>query len=321
MAEPIADFYKGKTIVMYVGFPPGGGYDIYARALAPFLSRHVPGNPGIVVENMDGGVGVRAAAYISNATPQNGLALGMFLDGLTLAKVLGGPGAFDPAKLNWLGRVVSTATFALVWHGSPAQTVEEAKTREMTIGATSPSSSSSYVPLALNDLVGTKFKIIRGYAGAAPIALAMEGGEVDAHGGMALEAIMAGKRDWLAEKKAKFLYYLGAQRYRDLPDVPALLDLATDERSRRILGLLGGAVDIGRSLAAEPRAPSERVAALRAALMETLNDPDFIADMKEHNLSVEPLDGLAVQSMVASSVATPPELVEQVIKRGRKVYH
>src|SRR5947209_5494967 len=135
MAEPIADFYHGKTINLYVSFPPGGGYDIYARVLLPYFSRHIPGNPSIVVKNMEGGSGVRAAGYISTITPQDGTSLGLFLDTLTLGKVLGGPGEFDPVKLVWIGRIVSTATLAMVWHTSAVQSIEEAKQRQIIIAA------------------------------------------------------------------------------------------------------------------------------------------------------------------------------------------
>ena len=310
-AEAVADFYRGKTVGLYIGFPPGGGYDIYARIVAPHFSRHIPGNPAVTVHNMDGGVGVRAATYIANATAQDGTALGLFQDGMTLAKVMGGPGDFDPVKFAWIGRIVSTATFTLVWHTSPAQTIEQAKAREITMSATSVSSSSSYVPLALNDLIGTRIKVIRGYRGAAPMALALEQGEVHAHGGMALEAILATRKEWLTEKKAKLLYYLGAQRFPSQPDVPGLLDLATDDKSRRIFGLFGGAVDIGRSFVAEPGTPLERVAALRAAFMKMTVDPVFVAEMKKRNLGIEPMEGAELQKIIAAAAATPPDLVAQ----------
>jgi len=188
-AGPLGDFYRGRTISLYVSFPPGGGYDIYARVLAPHLSRHIPGNPVIVIKNMEGGSGVKAASYITTITPQDGTSLGLFLDTLTLGKVLGGPGEFDPVKLTWIGRIVSTATVSVVWHTSRVQSVEAAKRDEIVIAASVPSNSSSFIPTALNDLVGTRFKIIRGYQGSPPMALAMERGEVDAIGGMSWEAI------------------------------------------------------------------------------------------------------------------------------------
>ena len=126
-ADAVTDFYRGKTISLYVSFPPGGGYDIYARVLAPHFSRHIPGNPAIAIKNMEGGSGVKAASYISTVTSQDGTSLGLFLDTLTLGKVLGGPGEFDPLKLAWIGRIVSTATVSVVWHTSPVQSIEAAK--------------------------------------------------------------------------------------------------------------------------------------------------------------------------------------------------
>jgi tripartite-type tricarboxylate transporter receptor subunit TctC len=260
---------------------------------------------------MEGGSGVKAAGYISTITPQDGASLGLFLDTLTLGKVLGGPGEFDPVKLVWIGRIVSTATLAMVWHSSAVQSIEEAKRRPIIIAASVPSNSSSFIPTALNDLIGTKFKIVRGFPGSPPMALAMERGEVDAIGGMSWEAIQLTKQDWLAEKKARGLYTHGAQRIKDLPDVPGLLELAIDDKSRRILGLMGGGPDIGRSLVAEPGIPGERAAALRKAFMETMEDPEFVADMHRRNLGVEPLSGGEVQKIVAGAVATPKELVEQ----------
>jgi tripartite-type tricarboxylate transporter receptor subunit TctC len=310
-ADAVTDFYRGKTIGIYIGFPPGGGYDIYARIVAPHLARHIPGNPTVVVHNMAGGVGVRAASYITNATAQDGTSLGMFLDGLSMSKMLGAPGDFDPVKFAWIGRIVSTATFALVWHTAPAQSVEEARKTEITMSATSASSSSSYVPLALNDLIGTRIKVIRGYRGAAPMALALEQGEVHAHGGIAYEAIQSSKQNWLTGKKVRFLYYLGARRHKAVPEAPGLLDLAVDEKSRRILGLFAGAVDIGRAFVAEPGAPPDRVAALRTAFMKMTEDPLFVSDMRKRNLNMEPVAGAELQKIIAAAASTPADLVAQ----------
>ena len=310
-ADAVADFYRGKSISIYVSFPPGGGYDIYARVLAPHLARHIPGSPTIVVKNMEGGSGVKAASYITHLTPQDGTSLGLFLDTLTLGKVLGGPGEFDPVKLTWIGRIVSTATVSVVWHTSRVQSVEAAKQNEIAIAASVPSNSSSFIPTALNDLIGTKFKIIRGYQGSPPMALAMERGEVDAVGGMSWEAIQTTKPDWLTERKIRILYAQGAHRIRELPDDPGLLDFALDERSRQILALLGGGPDIGRSIVAEPGIPGERAAALRRAFTATMGDASFVTDMHKRGLSIEPLSGDEVQGIVAAAVATPKALVEQ----------
>src|SRR5215471_14026184 len=310
-ADAVGDFYHGRSISLYVSFPPGGGYDIYARVLAPHFTRHIPGNPAIAIKNMEGGSGVKAASYISTITPQDGTSLGLFLDTLTLGKVLGGPGEFDPVKLAWIGRIVSTATVSVVWHTSPVQSIEAAKRNEIVIAASVPSNSSSFIPTALNDLVGTKFKIIRGYQGSPPMALAMERGEVHAIGGMSWEAIQMTKPDWLAEKKIRILYAQGAHRIKELPGDPGLLDFAVDEKSRQILALLGGGPDVGRSIVAEPGIPGERAAALRRAFTATMDDAAFVAEMHKRGLNIEPLSGEEVQRIVAAAAATPKALVEQ----------
>ena len=310
-ADAISDFYRGRVITLLVGFPPGGGYDLYARVFAPYFTRHIPGNPTIVIKSMLGGSGVTAAGYMTSITPQDGTTLGTFLDALTLGKVLGGPGDFDPVKLTWIGRIVSTATVSVVWHTSPVQTIEEAKHREILMAGTVASNTSNFIPVALNDLIGTKIKVIKGYRGSPDQALAMMRGETDAIGGMAWEAIQTNHPDWLNEKKIRVLYAQGAHRIADLPDAPGLLDLAVDEKSRQILGLLGSGPDIGRTIIAEPGIPPERAAALRQAFQATMQDPDFVADIKQRNLTLEPLGGTELQKMVEAVVATPKELVDQ----------
>src|SRR5262249_35446858 len=182
---------------------------------------------------------------------------------------------------------------------------------ELVIAASVPSNSSSFIPTALNDLIGTKFKIIRGYHGSPPMALAMERGEVHAVGGMSWEAIQTTKQDWLAGHKIRILYAQGARRIKDLPNDPGLLDFAPDPRSRAILSLLGGGPDIGRSLGAEPGIPPSRAAAVRPASRATMEDPEFVADMRKRNLNIEPLSGEDVQKIVEAAVATPAQLVEQ----------
>jgi tripartite-type tricarboxylate transporter receptor subunit TctC len=310
-ADPVGDFYRGKVISLYVGFPPGGGYDLYARVLAPHFTRHIPGNPPIVIKSMLGGSGIKAAGYMTSVTAQDGTSLGMFLDALTLGKVLGGPGEFDPVKLVWIGRIVSTATVSVVWHTSPVQTIEEAKHRELLMAGTVASNTSNFIPAALNDLIGTKIRVIMGFRGSPDQALAMMRGETEAIGGMSWEAIQTNHQDWLTEKKIRILYAQGAHRIADLPNDPGLLDLAVDERSRHILGLLGGVSDIGRTIVAEPNIPPERAQALREAFTATMQDPQFIADMKARHLNIEPMNGEELQKMVASFAATPRDLVDQ----------
>ena len=183
------------------------------------------------------------------------------------------------------------------------------------MAGTVASNTSNFIPVALNDLIGTKIKVIKGYRGSPDQALAMMRGETDAIGGMAWEAIRTNHPDWLTEKKIKVFYAQGAHRIAELPDAPGLLDLAVDEKSRQILGLLGSGPDIGRTIVTEPGIPPERAAALRQAFQETMQDPEFVADIKQRNLTIEPLEGKEVQTMVEAVVpSTPKELVW--IRRG-----
>src|SRR5947207_1387864 len=285
IADPVADFYHGKTISLYVGFPPGGGYDLYARMFAPYFSRHIPGNPSIVLKTMLGGSGIRGAGYMTSVTPQDGTSLGAFLDAMTLGKMLGGPGEFDPVKMVWIGRIVSTATVSVVWHTSPVQSVEEAKHKELLMAGSVPSNTSNFIPAALNDLIGTKIKVIMGFRGSPDQALAMMRGETHSIGGMSWEAIQTNHAEWLTEKKIRILYAQGARRIKDLPNEPGLLDFATDDRARNILALLGSGPDIGRSIVDEPGVPPERAAALRKAFMAAVAEPDFLAASRRRNLN------------------------------------
>jgi hypothetical protein len=188
-------------------------------------------------------------------TPQDGTSLGLFLDSLPLGKVAGRSWRLRPVKLTWIGRIVSTATVSVVWHTSPVQTIEEAKTREILMAGTVPSNTSNFIPAALNDLIGTKIKVIMGFRGSPDQALAMLRGEVNSIGGMSWEAIQTNHKEWITEKKIRILYAQGAQRIKELPDDPGLLDFAHDQRSRSILGLLGSGPDMGRTIVAEPNIP------------------------------------------------------------------
>jgi tripartite-type tricarboxylate transporter receptor subunit TctC len=263
---------------------------------------------------MVGGSGVRAAGYISTVTPQDGTSLGMFLDGITLGKVLGGPGDFDPLKLVWIGRIASTATVAVAWHTSPAISVEQAKSKAILVAASVATSTSSIIPTALNDLVGTKFKVIKGFQGSPQQSLALERGEVNAIGSIAWEAIQTSKQHWLAQNQIRVLYAQGTKRIKELPNDPAVVEFAVDQRSRDILSLISVGPEIGRSIAAEPGIPGQRAEALRQAFMATMQDASFINEMKKRKLDIEPLAGAGVEQAVATAMKTPRDLVNQVTR-------
>ena len=308
------DFYKGKQISLYVGYPAGGGYDLYARLLAAHYSKHIPGHPIVTVKNMEGGNGVRAAGYMTAVTPQDGLSLGLFGQALALGKLMGGPGDFDPSKFQWVGRIMTGQAFAAAWHTSGVKTVADVKARELITATTATTNDAHFLPRALNELVKTKFKLVTGYQGSSDMLLALERGEVEAVSGIGLEIIQGSRPTWLSENKINILFTFGIGRAKDLPNVPSLVEQGEDKKSQQILTLLGGGADIGRAIAAEPMIPPERLEALRKAFSETMLDPEFVAFAEKGLLSLEPMNGDDLQRVVSSITGSTPEVIEAARK-------
>jgi len=311
-ADDISDFYKGRNLTIYVGFGAGGGYDLYARLVAAHYGRHIPGNPNLIVKNMPGGGTRKAAAYIANATAQDGATLGMFVDTLALDTALRPEPKFSMNKFVRIGRVAAGSKLAFTWHTAPAKSVRDAVGKEITIAAISPGSTSSMIPLVLNSIVGTKFKPIVGYRGSAAMALAAERGETDAVGAIGWEVLKGRHADWMRDKKVNLLYIASVNRIRELPDVPALPEFAKTADDRKVLTALGSATEIGRSLAAEPGIPKGRADALRKAYAGLIRDRKFLADGEKRKLDIDPLDGEALAKVVAEVVAMPRALVDRL---------
>jgi tripartite-type tricarboxylate transporter receptor subunit TctC len=302
--------FAGKTVTIAVGFGTGGGYDIYARLVAAHLGNHLPGKPNVVVQNVPGAASVKAAMLVYNKAPKDGTTLGLFLSALTVNGVLNGAEQHSPEKFTWIGRVNDSATLGISWHTAPAQTIAQAKEREMIMASTGASGNSAMVPWALNSLAGTKFKVVPGYTASANMALALEQGEVHGIGAVSLEYITTLKSDWLENKKINLMYSIDLKRKKSLPDVPAIVELIEDGDARNVLALLGSASAIGYSFAAPPGVGPDIARALDEAFAETMKDPAFLADAARRKLDIEPLRGPEVQKIVADAVATAPAVVE-----------
>jgi tripartite-type tricarboxylate transporter receptor subunit TctC len=310
-AQTIEEFYRNKTVRIIVGFAPGGGYDLYARLAAEFLGRFIPGNPTVIVENMPGGGGVRAASYLYTAAPKDGTVLSVVVQSIAFDSVLGElPGNIDAGKFNYIGRLTSNVEVQFTWHTSPTKSLEDAKRNTVAVGATGPSSPSTTVPMMLNDSIGTKFKIVQGYRGTAEAGLAMERGEVE---GMmqSLESLQGTRPDWLNEKKINLIWQLGLKRDPRFPDVPAVGELGDTPEEHSMLQLIAGTAEIGRSIIAPPGVPPERVAALRQAFQAMVGNAEFQAAAKSRNTPLESTTGEALQEMVAAAMATPKSVIEK----------
>jgi tripartite-type tricarboxylate transporter receptor subunit TctC len=311
-AETVADFYRGKTIKLYISSTPGAGYDIYARLLARFMGEHIPGRPAILPQNMPGAEGRIAAAYIYNVAARDGLSLAALNRSVALAQAMGTVKLkFDSARFNWIGNPASDNSTLATWHTTGVQTIEDAKRREITIGATGDGNSYIY-PKVLNAVVGTKFKIIRGYPGGNEVNLAMENGEVGGRGDNAWGSWKSARPTWLAEHKINILVQIGLHRAPDLPDVPLLIELARNPDDLALFKFLSEPAALGHPVVTSPGVPVERVKALRDGFDATIVDPAFLAEAKRQKREINPLPGAEEERIVNDILATPASVRERL---------
>lgn len=310
LADPVAEFYAGKTITITVGFTPGGSYDFYARLAAQFIGRHIPGQPNVIVSNMPGGGGSRAALHLFNVAPKDGTALTAIVQSVGFDSVLGQlPVRAD--QFNYIGRMTDSIEMQLLWHTSPTKSLEDAKSRKTVIGSTGPSSPSAIVPKLLNDTIGTQFVIAGGYQGTSQSSLAMERGEVE--GTLkSLESLVATNQDWLNGGKINIIWQLALKPHPLFPKVPAIGMLGDDPEGRATLRLIAGTAEIGRSLATAPGVPKERVAALRRAFDAMAVDPDFQVAAKKRNFGLVPAKGESLQAIIGETMSAPADVVDRV---------
>ena len=312
-AQAGAEFYKDKTITIIVGFGPGGGYDLYPRVLARHIARHIPGNPTVIVQNMPGVGSVRAANHVYLNAPKDGTVIAAVNQSLPMLQILGGKTPrFDPAKQQWLGSMESSNGTLYTWHTSPTKTIEDARKRETILGGTGTNSDSHIFPTLLNNLLGTKFKMVHGYTGGGKeVSLAIERGEVEGRGGNAWASLKSASPDWLRDKKLNILVQIGLKKEPELQDVPLLLDLVNTEEEKQIVRLASTPTEIGFAHWVAPEVPAERVELLRKAYAATLADPAFLAEAEKAHMTLSPKTGEELQALVAQAVATPKALREK----------
>jgi tripartite-type tricarboxylate transporter receptor subunit TctC len=318
-AQPVADFYRGKTVRLIIGYGSGGSYDFYGRLAAEFLGRHIPGNPTIIPVNMPGAGGFKAIEYLYKVAPQDGTHLGSVAQQLAMTALVDEKLGIEPTKLNYLGRLTAMIDIAVALPKSGITSFQDARKREITVGAGQSTSTSALYARALNTYAGSRFKIVTGYSGTAEIQLAVERGEVEVNGGESLPTVQVHNPDWL-QGKAVFLYQNGLKRALQLPQVPTMAELVTlDEgrqvegrqvEGRQVMGALAGTAEIGRSILTTPGVPQERLAALRAAFQRMLADPDFLAAMAKRNVMIEPATGEAMDAVTTQTMGLPKSTIE-----------
>jgi tripartite-type tricarboxylate transporter receptor subunit TctC len=303
--------FSGKTIRLYIGTGPGGGYDTYGRLVARHIGRHIPGNPALVPQNMPGASSLALTNFLFNTAPRDGTAIGVINQAMPTEQYLDiGNTNYDSKRFNWIGRVSSAVEMAIVWHTVPVDTIEDVRRRETLMGGTGPTSSTVFVPYLLDNLAGMKFKVVTGFNGTTEIALAMERGEVEGSA-TPLESLTSYRADWVRDRKIRILVQYTAARDAEMPDVPTMVELGRNEEARQILGFYASAADIGRSIVAPPALPAQTVATLRRAFDAMLADPLFIEDGKRAGIQLKPMSGERLQELVLRLGGFSPSLLEK----------
>ena len=312
-AQSVADFYKGKQITMIVGSSPGGGYDAQGRLVARHISKHIPGNPGMVVQNMPGAGSLQATNHLYNLAAKDGTVIGIVQRGMLTAKLTSPQGVrFDIEKFNWIGNLASETAVTVVWHDSPIKTVEDLFSKETIVGGTGPTIDTETTPRLYNALLGTKFRIVGGYPGTSEVLLAMERGEVMGLGDWSWSNVKTRRPEYLTEKKIRVLMQGALQKEPDLPDTPLALDFVKNDDDRKVMELFLAQKAVARPVVAPPDIPGPRVAALRDGFMAMAKDPEFIADANKTKLEIDISSGASVDAVVKRIVSTPQALADRL---------
>ena len=310
-AQQGSDSFWGPALSLYIGSTPGGGYDQYGRLLARHIGRHLPGNPSVVPRNMPAGSGREVMSYIYNVAPKDGTAIAITLHDVAFDPLLnvGEAVKYDALRLTWLGSMNAETSLCVSWATAPFRSLADTTQRPIIMGSSGPDSSDSVQGRLLNQIAGTKFKLVEGYSGSTEVHLAMERGEVQGRCGLGWDSILSRYQSWLTDKKIVLLVQLALDKHPDLPDVPFVMDSARNERDRQIATLILGPNKMGRPFFAPPNLPPDRIRILRQAFAESMRDPLLLADVAKMKARTEWLSGADTEALVKQLYATPPEVI------------
>lgn len=306
------DFYRGRVVSVFIGFGPGGGYDMSARVLARHMGRHLPGAPVLTPRNMPGAGSLQLANYLYTIAPKDGTEFGIFGRTAPLDPLLGVKGAnFDARQFTWLGSTSNEVSTCVSWHTASVKRFEDLQTMELSVGAAGPTSPSATVPNMLNGVLSTRFKVIAGYTGSSTILTALEAGELSGFCSWGWVPMLSQRPDWVRDKKVNVLVQIGLRKHPDHPDVPLALDFARTDGERKVLEFVFAPQVFARPFAAPPKLPPERAAALRAAFAATVTDPQFVSEAEKLGLEPELVDADQLESLVRRLYDAPPAIIER----------
>jgi len=314
VAQAPADFFRGKTLTIYVGLSAGGGYDMNARLVSRHIGKYIPGNPLVVVRNMPGAGGLVMTNHVSNVAPRDGLHLGAPQRGVPFEPLLGqdSKAKFDPRSLNWIGSVNSDTSLAIVHKRTGIKTWQDLRNRDTIIAGTGVGTESVVVPYVLRNLMGLKFKVIAGFPGGSEMNLSMARGEVDGRGTFSWTSLKPNYKEWLESGDYVMLFQMGLRKHRDLPDVPLVIDLADSDDLKRLLKIQFTAFELGRPIFAAEGVPADRIAILRKAFDESMKDKDLILEAEKSDQEVNPMSGAEMQDIFREIYETPKDLIARL---------
>jgi tripartite-type tricarboxylate transporter receptor subunit TctC len=309
-AQSVADFYRGKSVQLLIGYTGGGNYDLQARILARHIGKHIPGNPTVVPQNMPGAGSLRLANFLYNAAPKDGTTIGMIGRGLAMEPLIGvSKTQYDARRYTWLGSVSDEVSLCVTWHSAPVRTWDDMLKTDFTVGGQGSGSDPDMFAIMMRSIFGVKVRLVSGYPGGNEINLAMERGELDGRCGWSWGSIKVTRANWLRDKRLNLLVQIALQSTQELASVPLIMDRARTDRERQILRLLLSRQQMGWPFLAPPDLPKDRAQALRAAFEATMKDPDYLAETKQRKLEVNPMTGAAIDKLIAELYATPADAI------------
>src|SRR5215813_1307511 len=312
--DTVEGFYRGKTVTITVGSAVGGGYDTYARLVARHLGRHIPGNPTIVVQNIPGAGSNKAASYLALQAPKDGTAIGAIQAGAILQPLISDqPIPHDPSKFVMLGSVNRSVYLCVVRADAPAKSFQEAFEKEVVIGTSGEGATLREMPIMLINVLGVKLRIIGGYAGSREIIVAMERNEVQGMCGMDWSSLATQQRNWISSGFVRLLAQEDLQGHPEMNrmGVPLTISFAKTEEDRQVMEMIYSQNLFGRPYLVPPGVPSDRIAALRRALADMLEDKALLAEAEKSGLDIGPMGGEELQALVAKLYALPPKVIER----------
>jgi tripartite-type tricarboxylate transporter receptor subunit TctC len=308
-----AEFYRGRTINLIIGYAPGGGYDLYGRVLAQHMSRHIPGNPRIIPQNMPGAGSLKAANYVFLAGRKDGTTIGTFARNIAISQLVG-HATFDTRQFSWIGSITKDTSLCVSWHTSPIKTWNDVMTKEFRVGGEGADADPDIFAKLYKNLFGANFRLASGFPGTSNIALGMQRGEVQGLCGLSWSTLKSQHPEWIRDKSVNLLIQAAPVKDPELPDVLMASDLVRNDEQKQILDFAVTSQTIARPIAAPPGIPADRLAALRAAFDATMKDPVFLADTKRLQLDVRPVTGAEIETMLDHIYATPKDVVARAAR-------